>query len=169
MSASANPNPLRNLTKRLVERADEMGKPPDAAGYPKSRMLGTLASIERISPMLARVAEQEYAVRRLREKVFPKQLFFDPVWDMLLDLYIRRVKGRRVSVTSLCYASSVPSTTALRYIRELENKKFINRLESQHDKRVNYLEISDQAFVSMSILLEQHLNNFKKFELPASE
>ncbi len=54
--------------------------------------------------------------RQLRARFFDGELFADPAWDMLLDLTAARVEARRVSVTSLCIASGVPPTTALRWI-----------------------------------------------------
>lgn len=56
--------------------------------------------------------------RQSRIRFFGNDLFADPVWDMLLDLAVARVEHRRVSVTSLCIASGVPTTTALRWITE---------------------------------------------------
>src|SRR3546814_5777917 len=54
--------------------------------------------------------------RQLRARFFDPALFGDPAWDMLLDLTAARAEHNRVSVTSLCIASGVPLTTALRWI-----------------------------------------------------
>jgi len=35
----------------------------------------------------------------------------DPAWDMLLDLTAARAESRAVSVSSLCIAAGVPTTT----------------------------------------------------------
>src|SRR3546814_2986047 len=40
--------------------------------------------------------------RRMREQYFPADLFADPAWDMLLDLYAARLERQPVSVSSLC-------------------------------------------------------------------
>lgn len=52
--------------------------------------------------------------RRAREQDLPANLFADPAWDILLDLTAARIEQKRVSVSSLCIAAAVPSTTALR-------------------------------------------------------
>src|SRR5690606_28555572 len=57
--------------------------------------------------------------RQLRTHFFGGDLFADPAWDILLDLTAARVERTRVSVTSLCIASGVPPTTALRWIRQM--------------------------------------------------
>src|SRR3546814_18642864 len=66
--------------------------------------------------------------RRLRDRYFAGDLFADPAWDMLLDLYAARSQNsHQVSVSSLCIAYSVPATTALRWIKEMEEMKLISR------------------------------------------
>jgi len=57
--------------------------------------------------------------RQLRAKFFDAGLFADPAWDILLDLTAARAEHARVSVTSLCSASGVPPTTALRWIGQM--------------------------------------------------
>src|SRR5690606_19158395 len=57
--------------------------------------------------------------RQLRTRYFDAGLFADPAWDMLLDLTAAAAENTRVSVTSLCIASGVPPTTALRWIAQM--------------------------------------------------
>lgn len=83
--------------------------------------------------------------RRLREAQFGHGIFADPAWDMLLDLYAARLEGKPVSVSSLCHASAVPATTALRWIRVLEEQGLILRHADPRDGRRIFLEISDDA------------------------
>src|SRR3546814_13025020 len=54
--------------------------------------------------------------RRQREQHFPSDLFADPAWDMMLDLYAAHYERREISVSSLCIPAAVPATTALRVI-----------------------------------------------------
>lgn len=91
---------------------------------------------------LAAVAENEYRSRRLREEVLGNDLFGEPAWDMLLDLYINHARKRRVPVTSLCQASSRPITTALRWITELQTRGLVSRCDSSQDNRVSYVELT---------------------------
>src|SRR5689334_15784987 len=57
--------------------------------------------------------------RHKRNHHWPDELFFDPAWDMMLDLLRAEVTCERVSVTSVCLASGVPQSTALRWLRKL--------------------------------------------------
>ena len=60
--------------------------------------------------------------RRRREQLFGDEVFADPVWDILLDLYASHYEGKNVAVTSLCIAAAVPPTTALRWIKVMTEK-----------------------------------------------
>lgn len=75
------------------------------------------------------------AVRGIRSKYFPPDLFSDPCWEMLLDLYEARLGGSDVSVTSLGATSGVPMTTALRRIEALQAHGLIVRVEDEDDQR----------------------------------
>lgn len=84
-------------------------------------------------------------VRRLREQFFPKDLFADPAWDMLLDLMAARLEQTRVAVSSLCIAAAVPPTTALRWIRTLtEHGLFLRKADPEDGRRI-FVELSDAA------------------------
>jgi len=48
-----------------------------------------------------RIASWWLKARRLREEMFGSELFADPAWDIVLDLYTAEARGERVQVTSL--------------------------------------------------------------------
>jgi hypothetical protein len=75
--------------------------------------------------MVRRVIRQ----RQMRARFFDGDLFADPAWDMLLDLTAAHVEKAKVSVTSLCIASSVPPTTALRWIGQMTEAGLLKRIE----------------------------------------
>jgi hypothetical protein len=83
--------------------------------------------------------------RRLRDAHFPSDLFADPAWDMLLDLYAAELEHRRVSVSSLCIAAAVPGTTALRWIGTMVGAGLFERQADQHDRRRAYVALTSQA------------------------
>jgi hypothetical protein len=87
--------------------------------------------------------------RRMRGQYFPTEMFADPAFDMLLDLYAARLEGSRVAVSSLCIAAAVPATTALRWIKALTDQGlFVRRADPQDGRRV-YIALSDQAAEAM--------------------
>jgi hypothetical protein len=83
--------------------------------------------------------------RQLRARFFDAELFADPAWDMLLDLTAARAEHTRVSVTSLCIASGVPPTTALRWIGQLTEAGLLKRIEDDSDRRRAFIALSEKA------------------------
>jgi len=88
--------------------------------------------------------------RQLRARHFDAQLFADPAWDMLLDLTAARAEHRRVSVTSLCIASGVPPTTALRWIGQMVEQGLFARVGDQTDRRRAFIELSERCADAMA-------------------
>lgn len=88
--------------------------------------------------------------RQRRAKFFEGDLFADPAWDMLLDLTAARAEHARVSVTSLCIASGVPPTTALRWIGHMTEVGLLQRLEDETDRRRAFIALTDKASDAMA-------------------
>jgi DNA-binding transcriptional ArsR family regulator len=88
--------------------------------------------------------------RQLRAKFFDDELFADPAWDMLLDLTAARAEHARVSVTSLCIASGVPPTTALRWIGQMTEAGLLERVEDEADRRRVFIALTDRAAEAMA-------------------
>ena len=96
--------------------------------------------------MVRRIIRQ----RQLRARFFDAELFADPAWDMLLDLTAARAEHTRVSVTSLCIASGVPPTTALRWIGQMTECGLFDRIEDDTDRRRAFIGLSDRAADAMA-------------------
>lgn len=91
-------------------------------------------------------AKEYYRKRRLRERMFADpHLFADPAWDILIDLYIASEEGRGISISSACIASAVPITTALRWIKILEQGGHISRHEDPSDARRVFMALTESA------------------------
>lgn len=89
-------------------------------------------------------------MRRNRSRFFSADLFADPAWDILLDLYAAELGQHRTPVTSLCHAAAVPATTALRWIGQLESQRLINRRPDPMDGRRQFLELSSEGLEAMN-------------------
>lgn len=87
--------------------------------------------------------------RRMRSQFFEADLFADPAWDMLLDLFASDLERRRVSVSSLCIAAAVPPTTALRWIGTLHEAGLFERQADPADRRRAYIALSPKAIEGM--------------------
>lgn len=97
-----------------------------------------------------RLVRQVIRQRQLRARFFDGDLFADPAWDMLLDLTAARAEHARVSVTSLCIASGVPPTTALRWIGLMTGAGLLERAEDSVDRRRAFIALSDKAADAMA-------------------
>jgi DNA-binding MarR family transcriptional regulator len=106
---------------------------------------------------LTAIAERVYRVRRRRDALmtarFGGEIFSDPAWDIILDLYIHNSKNQDVSVTSVCSASMVPITTALRYITVLSERGLIERSKNPKDGRSYLLRLTPEAIRIVEDLL----------------
>ncbi len=81
--------------------------------------------------------------RRARAEFFDGDLFADPAWDILLELYACELGQRRMSVSDACGASDVPATTALRWIRTLEDRGLLQRRDDPTDGRRAFVQLSE--------------------------
>lgn len=97
----------------------------------------------------ARLAREKIRERRWREQFLAADLFADPAWDMLLDLYAAFYERRQVSVSSLCIAAAVPATTALRWIKSMTDEGLFERSVDPDDARRVFIGISEKGRIAM--------------------
>lgn len=84
-------------------------------------------------------AKRLYAARRKRNHAFAGyDLFGEPCWDILLDLFIAGEERNLIGVSSACIAACCPPTTALRWLGVLYERGLIVRASDPRDaRRVN--------------------------------
>jgi DNA-binding MarR family transcriptional regulator len=127
---------LRDRLGSAMRIADEL------TGSPVAPVTGQPVTEQQVRGMLK--------LRRNRDRFFGKDLFADPAWDILLELYAAALAQHRVSVTSLCIAAAVPATTALRWIKHLEEAGLIVRRADPTDGRRQFMMLSEQAIRTMN-------------------
>lgn len=101
-----------------------------------------------------RVVRAVQAARRRRAALFEADLFSDPAWDILLELYALHLEQQRASVSSLYAASCVPATTALRWIAKLENDGLVIRTGDSVDARRSWIKLSADGVERMRRFFE---------------
>lgn len=94
---------------------------------------------------LIALARSNIQARRLRKRHLPSAMFGEPAWDMLLSLYVGYQSGARQTVSNLSYASGAPASTALRWIDYLEQQKLVVRRASPTDRRVIFIDFTEDA------------------------
>jgi DNA-binding transcriptional ArsR family regulator len=103
------------------------------------------------------LARQTYALRRRRHRFLAADLFGEPTWDILLDLFIAAHEGRRVPTTSACIGAHVPPTTALRWLRILEARGLVEREEDGRDGRRTFVRLSKRGLLAMGGFMQASL------------
>ncbi|MGN6279010.1 MAG: hypothetical protein ACTHM8_09855 [Sphingomonas sp.] len=91
--------------------------------------------------------------RRRREQALGADRFADPVWDMMLDLFIAQVEGNRMAMSSLVIGAGVPQSTALRRIRMLVQEGGFVANGDPHDGRRTFVRLSEALFQEIGELL----------------
>lgn len=117
------------LIKRSSRQASDICKVPE-------RRLGD-------DPAFAEWLGKAYEIRRNRNLLLGADgLFGEPAWDMILDIAYHQLQSRPVSVKSACISSSVPASTALRYLSKLEDSGDIHRINDVTDRRRDFVVLS---------------------------
>ena len=126
---------------------------PDNAAAPDPMTTvapGLRIASARISPeALLAFARETYVIRRRRDRYLPGDLFGEPTWDILLDLYVATRENRPVPTTSACIGADVPPTTALRWLRILEARGLVEREDDGRDGRRTFVRLSAQGLAAM--------------------
>jgi len=91
--------------------------------------------------------------RRKRERIFGGDLFGEPAWDILLELFLAELAQKKLSVSDACYSSAVPHTTALRWVGKLERDGWIKRTDDPFDRRRSWLILTDRGSDKMRNVL----------------
>ena len=116
----------------------------------------------------AQLAFEILQSRRQRERVFGANLFADPAWDMLLELFVQEERGNVTHVSSLCMASAVPTTTALRWIGTLTEAKLIERRPTGSNRKVEIC-LSRRARMQVRRHLRETLDAVARVACPPEE
>lgn len=139
-------DPLADELMAIAARLRKAAAVPhdnDAAGQPTS------------SPPRARrdylaMARKAYGMRRKRQVIFGNpDLFGEPAWDILLDLFIAHADGKMVSVSSACIGSAAPATTGLRWLGVLADEGLVLRDNDPEDHRRVMVRLSDAGVIAM--------------------
>ena len=139
---SGTPTGFAPWNEDPTDHPDQVRAPSrDYAGMPRSFVPEERVLDRQRAKQIRRTLRQ----RRMREQYFPADLFADPAWDMLLDLYAARLERQPVSVSSLCIAAAVPATTALRWIKTMTDAGLFLREADPHDGRRIFIALAEGA------------------------
>jgi hypothetical protein len=155
---SAIADMLRKAAQQTATRDGQVRSARIEYAAPPARMAGAEAGSSHSSQANARLqrevygdlARRAYAIRRSRAAIFKNaELFGEPAWDILLDLYIAHVDGKPVSVSSACIGSAAPPTTGLRWLGVLSEQDFILREHDPEDQRRILVRLTEKGLRAM--------------------
>lgn len=138
------------LASTLVSSRDEIHSLLQKLEALLSSKLGAEACDDTLSGVLVHsdvtnAVRQEILRRAERCQLFPAEIFGEPAWNILLELYLSDKLERPVTVTNACDVSGAPRTTTLRWIRMLVDLDLIERRASELDQRVTFLRLTETA------------------------
>ena len=107
--------------------------------------VGPKAALAAGVPVSYRLLKEVIEARRVRDRHFDGSLFGEPAWDILLELYASELAQMPLTVTQLCIGAAVPSSTALRWISNLENSELLTRSPDPMDGRRMFVSMTDKA------------------------
>ena len=88
--------------------------------------------------------------RNARTAHFSADLFADPAWDILLELYASAIEQQRHSIGSLTAMAPAPPTTTLRWIATLEREGLLAREGDPLDARRIFIRLSAAGQLAMN-------------------
>lgn len=139
-------SPLMDQLLAIVEKLREASLD---SSVPRSGT-STLDAITR-RQRFVEMARVTYAKRRKRNAIFGDlELFGEPAWDILLDLYIAHAEDKPVSVSSACIGSASPPTTGLRWLGILTEQGLVERRHDPRDQRRVLVQLTERALEAMN-------------------
>jgi len=140
-------------TPRLQQISEEVGRIASALAALSEEDAAAADAAQGKIRIDAGLVRAMIRARRLRDNFFRSEIFADPAWDILLDLFAARLEKRQVAVSSLCIAAAVPPTTALRWIKSLADQGLLVRIADAEDGRRVFIELSNESAQAMDAYL----------------
>lgn len=142
----------------LHESQSQIGRMQTAFQQLKSLLFGTR---HRPSELTADHIRSSLAIRRARNLVFGKELFSDPAWDVLLELYAAELECRSVTLSELALSREAPQSTTARWIVELEWRGLVTTADDLIDPLNLRLQLSGKATSAMKELTDHWRSAFR--------
>ena len=107
------------------------------------------------------LARQISAIRAGRSNFLSATLLSEPGYDMMLAMFIAAAEGRPMRAADLALAGGVPSTTALRWIKALEQLGLIARAADHPDLLECSLELTPEGHFQVRSHIESAWRAFQ--------
>lgn len=133
----------------------------DRFSKPGGTELDPLRSVRPDTSALITMARHMRFARMRHAKFFPKEVFRDSAWDMMLDLFVLAGEGTQaIGVKQLTLLSGESTTGAIRRIDRLEEAGLIRRRPHPDDHRRVFVELTVHGHLAMTSLMRDLLSMF---------
>jgi DNA-binding MarR family transcriptional regulator len=102
---------------------------------------------------LVQLARQAQRMRAIVIRLFPRDVFRDSAWDMLLELFIAGQQNRVICTKELIFVSRETHASALRRIDRLEEAGMLLRHQDTSDHRRVIVSLTHKGEEAMSAML----------------
>jgi DNA-binding MarR family transcriptional regulator len=150
-----SPDDIARLFRLVSEIADRRHiEPSEVIERLEQRLAAATGRSEQIvnGIRLGEYVERMRKLRLKRNEMLGAQLFRDPAWDMLLDLFASHERGEKVSAIALSLSSGVPQSTALRAIQRLEEQGLIVREGDPDDLRRSWVRATPEVLSGIATM-----------------
>lgn len=142
---------MRSISSAASRLHSALNQMSDAIGIPDlEKVLNVDIAVQR-----RRTVRAVLKLRNIRGKHLGESIFVDPAWNILLDAYASELDGRKMSVSDACIASQSPYTTALRWLKALEDRDLLVRLGDSGDRRRYFIKLTQRAYKAMESLIDE--------------
>jgi DNA-binding MarR family transcriptional regulator len=150
---------LVELSKTITPAGSLLEPPTPSVAQDKNiqappRSRDTPGAAERLN-----VAVAWMRARAKRDQAFGDDLFFDPAWSILLELYVHHRQRTAMSITSLCVAAKIPPSTGLRWIALLEKRGLVVREADPFDRRKSYATLTNDGLERVERALDDTMES----------
>lgn len=142
---------VRSVARSLAVIADELDtSPAPTPGHPVE--CGQSCPGDRASGFETLLAWAEFTRRasRTRDRFLGDALPREPAWDILLVLFVNRLRDVRLSTSRLCWASRLADKTGRRWIAQLTEAGLVESIGSQVRRRATYPVLTERGFEAMA-------------------
>lgn len=95
--------------------------------------------------------------RSRRAEYLPTELFAEPAWDILLELYAFELVGRSVTERELAERIPVPSTVSIRWLKVLDGHHLVARKVDVVDRTQVRIELTSKALNALDSYFSDEL------------
>lgn len=98
--------------------------------------------------------------RRARADIFGADIFSDPAWDILLELYAAKLGARTMTAVELARAIRTPTSTTIRWIGSLQQRGLIAPVLKGSDDEHFSILLTETASLQMERLAQNWATAF---------